>query len=101
CVTSVPITHATPAGFCVNVASRGDQSEIAAEYLKLDFDVLLGGGTEFFSADKRQDKVDLFRQFAQKGYHVVQNRNDLLKTSTTQPLLGVFHVDGLPYTLDI
>lgn len=101
CVTSVPITHATPAGFCVNVASRGDQSDIAVEYLNLDFDVLLGGGTEFFSADGRSDKADLFGQFSQKGYHVVQNRNDLLQTSTTKPLLGVFHEDGLPYTLDI
>jgi len=101
CVTSVPITHATPAGFCVNVESRDDQSEIAAEYLKLDFDVLLGGGTEFFSAEKRKDKSNLFDQFSQKGYHVVQNRNDLLQISNTKPLLGVFHEDGLPYTLDI
>jgi alkaline phosphatase len=101
CVTSVPITHATPAGFCVNVASRGDQSDIAVEYLGLDFDVLLGGGTEFFSAERRSDKADLFNQFSQKGYQVIQNRNDLLQTSTAKPLLGVFHIDGLPYTLDI
>src|SRR5690554_4514068 len=65
CVTSVPITHATPAGFCVNVANRGDQSEIAVEYLNLDFDVLLGGGTEFFSAERRSDKANLFGQFSQ------------------------------------
>ena len=101
CVTSVPITHATPAGFCVNVESRGDQSEIAVEYLKLDFDVLLGGGTEFFSAESRKDKVNLFNQFSQKGYQVVQNRADLLQFSGNKPLLGVFHEDGLPYTLDI
>src|SRR5690606_1346026 len=68
CVTSVPVTHATPAGFCINSASRGDQSDIAVEYLGLDFDVLLGGGTEFFSAERRSDKADLFNQFSQKGY---------------------------------
>lgn len=101
CVTSVPITHATPAGFCVNIASRGDQSEIATKYLDLNFDVLLGGGTEFFSAAKRKDKVDLFAQFSQKGYHVIQSRNELLQNSTSKPLLGVFHEDGLPYTLDL
>ena len=28
CVTTVPITHATPAGFCVNSKSRNDQEEI-------------------------------------------------------------------------
>lgn len=101
CVTSVPVTHATPAGFCVNIASRDNQPDIAVQYLKLEFDVLLGGGTEFFSADKRTDKANLFGQFSQKGYQVVQNRNDLLQTSTTEPLLGVFHEDGLPYTLDV
>ncbi|HUH18514.1 alkaline phosphatase [Albibacterium sp.] len=101
CVTSVPVTHATPAGFCVNSASRDNQSDIAVQYLKLEFDVLLGGGTEFFSADKRMDKANLFGQFSQKGYHVVQDRNSLLQTSTSKPLLGVFHEDGLPYTLDV
>lgn len=101
CVTSVPVTHATPAGFCVNVKSRGDQADIAKQYLDLNFDVFLGGGTEYFSADRRKDKVDLFGQFSQKGYHVVQTRNDILQTSTSKPLLGVFHSGGLPYSLDM
>lgn len=101
CVTSVPVTHATPAGFCVNVKSRGDQAEIATQYLDLNFDVFLGGGTEYFSAERRKDKVNLFGQFSNKGYHVVQNRNDLLKTSTTKPLLGVFNSGAIPYSLDL
>ncbi len=101
CVTSVPVTHATPAGFCVNSESRDNQSDIAVQYLKLEFDVLLGGGTEHFSSDKRMDKANLFDQFSQKGYHVVQDRNSLLQTSTRKPLLGVFHEDGLPYSLDV
>lgn len=102
CVTSVPITHATPAGFCVNVASRGDQPIIAEEYLKLDFDVMLGGGTEFFSAEDRKDKVDLFQKFQQKGYSVLRNRGELLKVSpsSNKPLLGIFHKGGLPYVVD-
>ncbi|RZJ64426.1 MAG: alkaline phosphatase, partial [Flavobacterium sp.] len=37
CVTTVPITHATPAGFCIVNNSRGDQSEIALQYLPLKF----------------------------------------------------------------
>src|SRR3546814_13711451 len=61
CVTTVPITHATPAGFCVNNDSRSDQPGIAEQYLKLGFDVMMGGGTEFFGADKRKDKLDLIR----------------------------------------
>lgn len=103
CVTSVPITHATPAGFCVNVASRGDQSIIAEEYLKLEFDVMMGAGSEFFSAEDRKDRVDLFQKFSQKGYSVVKNKKELqsLSSSDTKPILGVFHKDGLPYVVDV
>lgn len=100
CVTTVPITHATPAGFCVNSKNRGSMEDIALQYLALRFDVMLGGGTEVFSADKRADKADLFGQFSQQGYQVVKSRADLLGRLGKGPLLGVFHPDGLPYALD-
>lgn len=102
CVTTVPITHATPAGFCVNSDARSDQEGIAMQYLDLKFDVMLGGGAEFFSADKRKDKKDLFKSFATNGFSVVRNRKDLLNKNLTsaKPVLGVFYEDGLPFTLD-
>lgn len=102
CVTTVPITHATPAGFCVANKARGDQSEIALQYLDLRFDVMMGGGTNFFSADFRKDKQDVFGQYAAKGYRVAKNRNEMtaLAHSLEKPVLGVFHEDGLPFSLD-
>ncbi|MGV3764197.1 alkaline phosphatase [Parapedobacter sp.] len=103
CVTTVPITHATPAGFCVNSDSRSDQPGIAEQYLKLGFDVMMGAGTEFFSADKRKDKQDLFAKFAANGYQVAQTRDEMLAidaAAVSTPVLGVFHQDGLPYALD-
>ncbi len=103
CVTTVPITHATPAGFCVNNDSRSDQPGIAEQYLDLGFDVMMGGGTEFFSADKRKDKQDLFAKFTASGYHVARTRDDMLAIDSAEsaaPVLGVFHQDGLPYALD-
>jgi alkaline phosphatase len=100
CVTTVPITHATPAGFCVNSKSRGSQGDIALQYLDLRFDVMMGGGTEFFSAEKRTDKKDVFGQFKTGGYQVVTNRADMLAVRPGAPVLGVFHQDGLPYALD-
>ena len=100
CVTSVPVTHATPAGFCVNVKSRADQAAIAELYLQLRFDVMMGGGTEFFSRDKRKDGKDLFSDFASGGYTVVQTKDQMNAAGDDKPLLGVFHEDGLPYTLD-
>ncbi len=102
CVTTVPITHATPAGFCVNSAKRSDMPGIALQYLDLNFDVMMGGGTEFFDGKLRQDKKDLFKAFTQSGYEVVKNREAMMALSADadKPLLGVFHEDGLPYALD-
>jgi alkaline phosphatase len=100
CVTTVPITHATPAGFCINIDSRGDQSKIAELYLPLKFDVMMGGGNDYFSSAKRKDGKDMYQQFADNGYTVIKERDSLLNLKTDKPILGVFADDGLPYTLD-
>jgi alkaline phosphatase len=100
CVTTVPITHATPAGFCVSTKSRGSQEDIASMYLDLKFDVMMGGGTEFFSADKRKDKRDLFAEFAKSGIQVARTKSEMGNCKVGVPVLGVFHEDGLPYALD-
>lgn len=100
CVTTVPITHATPAGFCITNNKRGDQFEIALQYFPLRFDVMMGGGLEYFSQEKRPDKQDLFASYRQKGYEVVLSRGEMSQVKPGKPLLGVFHEDGLPYALD-
>lgn len=102
CVTSVPVAHATPAGFCVNNNRRGDMQEIVSDYLKLRFDVMMGGGTELFTSDTRKDKRNLFKEFIDGGFTVVQNRNQMLNISkgNTKPILGVYNTSGIPYALD-
>lgn len=102
CVTTVPITHATPAGFCVNSPKRSDMAGIALQYLDLRFDVMMGGGTEFFDAQKRADKQDVFGKFERSGFKVVKDRKAMhaIAAHEEKPILGVFHDDGLPYTLD-
>ncbi len=100
CVTTVPITHATPAGFCVNSKSRNGQSEIAEQYLELGFDVMMGGGDQYFNSQKRKDGKDMYAAFKAKGYQVAKNRNEMLATSSGKPILGVFADDALPYSSD-
>lgn len=100
CVTTVPITHATPAGFCVNSKSRNSQEEIASQYLDLDFDVMMGGGNQYFAADKRKDKTDLYIRFAAKGYQVAKTRSEMMNASNDKPILGVFGEDAIPYYVD-
>lgn len=100
CVTTVPITHATPAGFCVYNNSRNSQPEIAEDYLRLGFDVLLGGGDQYFNPEKREDKKNVYQNYENKGYQIVKTRKQLIQSSQDKPLLGVFDHDTLPYTID-
>jgi len=100
CVTTVPITHATPAGFCVNSKSRNSQDDIAEIYLDLEFDIMMGGGKNYFSAQTRKDKKDMFAAFEAKGYQVAKTRSEMLSTSNNKPVLGVFSDDALPYSVD-
>lgn len=100
CVTTVAITHATPAGFCANAKKRNAQDDIAEQYLKVGFDVLLGGGTKFFDPSIRQDRQDLYAKYKSKGYQVAKNKSELEKLSNKLPILGVFADDALPYAID-
>ncbi|MFT3990347.1 MAG: alkaline phosphatase [Luteolibacter sp.] len=97
-VTTATATHATPAGFAATERKRGDEDGIAEQYLNR-VDVILGGGTGHFTADKRKDKRDLVGEFANSGYDVVSNRNSLL-AAKGEKLLGTFYPGHLPYSID-
>jgi alkaline phosphatase len=98
CVTTVPITHATPAGFCITSKSRGEQAEIAEKYLGLRFDVMMGGGDKYFN--NRKDGRNLYKEFRDAGYFVVNDATGLGMIDGSKPVLGVFANEGLPYEVD-
>lgn len=100
CVTTVPITHATPAGFCVASKSRNSQESIAEMYLDLKFDIMMGGGSNYFNPESRKDKRNLLQEFVNKGFQVVKTRTEMLASDNSKPILGVFSSDGLPYSKD-
>lgn len=100
CVTTVPITHATPAGFSIMQKERGDQDNIALQYAELDFDVMMGGGHEHFDPSARKDGKDIYSLFEAKQYAVLKNRKQLQEFKGNQKILGVFSENGLPYALD-
>lgn len=100
CVTTVTITHATPAGFCVNSDSRNAENEIAETYAQLGIDVLMGGGDEFFNPKKRADKKDVYGIYEQKGYQILKNNTDLSNIKKGKKTLGVFSSGALPYSID-
>lgn len=99
-VTTVPATHATPAGFCVNSKSRNKQDKIAQMYLEHQIDVIMGSGDKYFSAEKRKDKKDMYSAYKTVGYQVAKNRNQLNSLDNSKPILGVFGEYSLPYSVD-
>lgn len=98
CVTTVPVTHATPAGFCVNIDNRGGQDLIAEIYLGLKFDVMMGGGSKYFG--EKRPGGNLLPKFLTQGYKVVESRSEMLALDKSKPVLGLFAEDGLPYEID-
>ena len=99
-VTTTEITHATPAGFAVNMNDRGSADAIAVQYLERQMDVLLGGGAKFFDPAQRKDKRDLQADYRQRRYCVLQKRSELALAPASQRWLGVFAKSHLPFTLD-
>ena len=100
CVTTVPITHATPAGFSVFTKSRNSQENIAEIYSELGFDVMMGGGHKYFDPIQRKDKKDMYSIFKNKGYSVARNKSEMNAAPKNKPLLATFDEDGLPYSAD-
>ncbi|PHX58066.1 MAG: hypothetical protein CK553_01315 [Opitutia bacterium] len=92
-VTTTAATHATPAGFVATVARRSDQKTIAAQYLERGVDVVLGGGTQYFSED-------LLAAYRKAGYGIALSRAQLLADAGKTPLLGLFSKSHLPYEID-
>jgi len=98
-VTTATATHATPAGFAACVDKRGNEDDIASQYLGR-VDVILGGGTGHFEATKRKDGHDLFADFAKAGYEIVNDRDGLM-ASKKDKLIGTFYSGHLPYSIDV
>lgn len=103
-VTTAAVTDATPAVEGAYVGFRQARLEIARQYRENPmlngnpaFEVILGGGTDPFTAAGRTDGRDLIGEFQTLGYRYVTNANELSSVSpTNQPLLGLFKGSASP-----
>ncbi len=68
-VSTSAITHATPASFVAHQEKRSTYEDIAADFLKTDIDVFIGGGYKHFH--ERKDGQDLIGNLKKKGYQVL------------------------------
>ncbi|MEN8792459.1 MAG: alkaline phosphatase [Lentimonas sp.] len=105
-VTSCTVTHATPAGFSANVKQRGQEKDIAQQYLDRGIDVILGGGSSNFVYKASTDKgvtrpaANLIPDFKAKGYQVIRDRKALTAAKGQSKLLGLFSAGHIPFAID-
>ena len=95
-VTTTTVTHATPACFAAHVGNRGEEGEIAQQYVHqgLGADVTFGGGRKFFPES-------LLAEAGEKGWKLVQTREELAALPAgTQKALGLFSKSHVPYAID-
>lgn len=67
-VTTSTIVHATPASFASHVEQRKMYEDIAADFMKTDVDLFIGGGKKYF--DQREDGQNLLDTWKANGYRV-------------------------------
>lgn len=103
-VTTAEIHDATPAAFTVNAKNRRDGQTIVDQYFKLEPDVLIGGGRDFFlpkgtPGGKRADGQDLIAAFAQKGYDIARTPAEM-KAARGKRLLALFADTDMSFEID-
>jgi len=79
-VSTSAITHATPASFIAHQPSRNLYEDIAADFLKTDIEVFIGGGADHFN--KRKDGRDLTKELAAKGYQLAFSTDEFKKVKS-------------------
>lgn len=92
-VSTSAITHATPASFIAHQGSRGSYEMIAADFLKTDIDVFIGGGYKHFT--KREDGRNLAEELKGKGYAVWQKMEDITAVESGK-LAGLAAPEHMP-----
>ena len=92
-VVSCAVTYVTPATFIAHQVNRKMYEECAADYLKTDIDLFIGGGRKYF--DSRSDGRNLINELKAKDYQVATTLEEVLKVKSGK-LAGLVHEDQLP-----
>ena len=106
-VTTVPLAHATPAGFAAHVDDRSKMNEIARQMIEAGVDVMLGGGEDDFLPKDRQgchpnyghqdEGVNPLAAALDNGWFLVCTQAELtgLDVTTTDKVIGFFGDDEI------
>lgn len=91
-VAACEVTHATPASYIAHQVNRNMYQAIAADYLKTDVDVFIGGGKKHF--ENRTDGRNLLKELEEKGYQLAFDMT-ALKASSAAKVAGLLY-EGHP-----
>ncbi len=92
-VATSRITHATPAAFVAHQPDRHEEEAIAADFLDVELEVMIGGGADRFSA--REDGRDLLAELQSAGVAVVRSAEAAAAVPVEQRLAW-FIAEGKP-----
>ena len=121
-VTTMRLSHATPAAFAAHVISRYEPEPVILDQVLFehDIEVLLGGGAralipkgrrvseflpdiprELDGRSNRLDELDRISEAKERGYTIVSDRHALAEASqVAKKLLGLFGASHVPYVVD-
>ena len=121
-VTTMRLSHATPAAFAAHVISRYEPEPVILDQVLFehDIEVLLGGGAralipkgrrvsellpdvpaELDGDSNRVDELDRISEAKERGYTVVSDRHAFTRASRdAKKLLGLFAASHVPYVVD-
>ncbi len=102
-ITTVTLTHATPAGFYGHRSSRGQTYGLALDLVNSQFDFFAGGGLDETYNDRKAGCYvgDAYAYAASKGYTVISNRAAFAAiTRATGKVLTRFTDGPLAYAID-
>ncbi|MGB9561899.1 MAG: alkaline phosphatase, partial [bacterium] len=104
-ITTMRISHATPATFIAHSGSRSFEEDIAVQAINFKPNVLFGGGLNFLipakDGGKRTDELNLINIAVDSGFTIVKERKELLAIpDTVKYVLGIFAKEHMRYELE-
>ena len=97
-IATSEIMHATPADFTAHAPDRQNYDSLSEQQVYQNLDVVIGGGSKFFTKKERKDKEDLLGIIKDK-YQYVETKQDMDKIKDGK-LWAMFGEEALPYDMD-
>ena len=83
-VVTQTINHATPAGFSAHTNNRSNYDSITIDQVNSGIDLMLGGGTNYFSKD------NIINLMNENGYNYITNFSNINSIDNNSKVIGAF-----------